>query len=261
MKKQLLSVLLCCIIALGLSAQEIQTSGNLTVRIESTRIIGDRLLVSGKMSVNKEVRLMNINVNAVVADGDSHTMRELWWGGKVASISAFDKTLQPDIPYSFDFAIATQNKNMNPVTAILVDIRDWTSGTNLKLTFKDIKVPMISASSTASQGVEIDKNIYLKWTKNEETAAGLKINFVVTNLSNKDMEMTFRSFDNAKIIDKEGSVYNGTLSFKDNVNFPAGTPISGFISIKEPVKMSDVIMIQFESRYFKYSIKDIPVAK
>ncbi|NDV95330.1 hypothetical protein D0T84_10410 [Dysgonomonas sp. 521] len=256
MKRNLLLVLFSTVLALGVMAQQEQTSGNLIIKVESTRVIGDQLLVSGKMFANKEFRIMNLKTSIVAADGDAHKLSGLWWGGKSTYLSSFDQTLQPDIPYSFDFAFATQNKDMNPVTAMLIDARDWTNKIDMKFNFKAINVPLNEDPNLTPGTMEIGKNIYLTWKKYEESATGLTINFVIENKSNKDQEMSFRSYSNARIIDKEGNIYEGTLTLRDRVEFPSGTPKAASVSIKEKIKMSEVKMVQFESGDFKYSVKD-----
>ena len=262
MKRTLLTVALILGLALCINAQQTQTSGHMTMKIESTRVIGNRLLVSGKISVDKLFRLMNLKVSLIDSDGDTHELKEMWWGGKnESSIMSFDRELQPDIPYSFDFSIDTQNKNMNPVTAMLVAARDWTNDINMKMQFKDIPVPITPDANLKPGVVEISKDVYLKWTKAEESATGLKINFVIENKSNKDQEMSIRSYSNAKIIDKEGNVYDASLTPNERVVFPSNTPIAGSISIKQALKMADVIMVQFESYHFKYSVRDITFSK
>ncbi|MBB4036094.1 hypothetical protein GGR21_001995 [Dysgonomonas hofstadii] len=262
MKKLLLTALLIVSFTLSLIAQQVQTSGGISVSLESTRVIGDRLLISGKMTADKVIRAMNLKLSVIDSDGDGHDLKVIWWGGKKeSSIISFDKELQPGIPYSFDFSIETQSKNMNPITAILLNIRDWTHSADIKMQFKDIPVP-VKADPNLKPGVmEIGKDIYLKWVKAEESASGLKINFVVENKANKDQEMSFRSYSNGKIIDKDGNIYEAALTLKDAVTFPSKTPIAGSISIKQPIKMADVIMVQFESGYFKYSVKDLTFAK
>lgn len=257
MKRILLAVLCSVVSVFGLSAQVVQTTGPLTISLESTRIIGDRMVVSGKMTVDREVRLRLMTANAITTEGDSHSPANMMFGGKEVSISTFDQIFQAGIPYSFDIYFETQNMNMDPVAALMIDIRDHGAGVGLKFSFPNVRVPMVPDQNLVPGTMEIGKDIYLRWTKFEESAAGLKIDFLVMNKSNKDQQMYFLSYNNAKIIDKDGNIHEGALTLSDWVTFPTGTPVAGSISIKEPVKMGDVVMVQFQTRNFKYSVKEL----
>lgn len=257
MKKFLLTTLCVVFSALGLSAQVSQTVGPLTVDLESTRVVGDRLLVSGKMIVDRQVRLRNLNSSVVTPDGDVLQRTNILFGGEDVSTSVFDKIFQAGIPYSFDLYFDTRNTPMNPLAALMVEIRDQDAGVNMEMRFSGVPVPMAPDPNLVPGTFELDKDIYLSWTNFHESPDGLKVDFVVVNRASKDQQLSFRTFDNARIIDSGGNIHPGALTLRDRVTFPAGIPVAGSISVEGPVRMSDVLMIQLQSAKIKYSIREI----
>ncbi|NDW09028.1 hypothetical protein [Dysgonomonas sp. 520] len=258
MKKLLLAVFISVALIFGASSQTQITVDPLTIKIESTRVIGDYLLVSGKLTTSSGVRLMGIEASAVTQDGDAQPCKALWWAGKSAYLSSWDNTLLPDIPYSFDLAIKTDNKNMNPITALIIKFFNHTTQQRMQIVMKNIAVPLKADPNLASASVmEIYKDVYLKWTKAEESATALKINFVVENKANKDQEVSFYSYNEATIIDNEGNAHKAPITLRNAVNFPTNTPIAGSITTKTPLKMSQVVMVQFSSGDYKYDVKKL----
>lgn len=263
MKHLLLTALFSVILLSGIMAQQSQSAGNLTITIESTRVIGDQLLVSGQVvAKQQETRMLGLRLDMTDGAGDKHDMKAIWWGGKkLTSMVSFDQKLQPGIPYSFDLAIETRGRSMASIKSLLIDTRDWGMKEDLKFHFTDIPIPIKKDPNLTPGIVEVSKDVYLKWTKFEESATDLKINFVIENKASMDQEINFRSFSNTRVIDKAGNVHEGTLSIRDWVNFPVKTPIAVTITIKGAVKMSDVKMLQFESMNFKYHLTDLAIPK
>lgn len=258
MKTFLLATLFCIVSVPGLSAQVAQTNGPLTVSLESTRIVGDRMIVSGKMTVDREVRLRTLKTSVISADGDTHSPTNLVFGGKGMSILIFDEVFQAGIPYSFDLYFETGNANMDPLSAFMIELRDHNAnGALLEFMFPNVRVPMAPDPNIVPGTIEIGKNIYLRWTGFEESTAGLKVNFVVENKANKDQTMSFYAYNNAKIIDRDGNIHEGPVTLRDRITFPAGIPVAGSLSIEQAVRMADVLMIQFKSSAINYSVREL----
>jgi len=234
--------------------------GPVNFRLESTRIIGDKLLISGKVEASEDLRLMLTKITAISPDGDTYESKNMWWGGKQITPMSFDNKLTSGINYNADIAIEIKGKVVNSLASLTIEAFNHTTQKKFKISLNGITVPSpINPNLTNADVVEIDKNIYLRWTKAEETATSLKINFIVENKGNKDVEMQFLSYNNAKITDNEGNSYEAVITLKDNVNFPVGTPVAGNFSMNKPIKINQISLLEFSSRYFNYKIRKIVI--
>lgn len=250
MKKLFMTLLLSVALVVGISAQQTQSDGTINISIESTRVIGNQILVSGKMSVNSETRFMNLTTNIVTPDGDQHMITKFWWAGEPTYLSSFDITMYPNIPYSFDAAFDSNNKDIKQLTALIFELFNHKAQKKVRISFPNVPVPSSTDPNLANGSIEIDKDVYLKWTKFEETPKGLKIHFVILNKAKKDKIIAFRSYVDGStvIIDKDGNQYkkcNQTL--KDRITFPVNVPVAGYFDTEEPLKMNYVNMLQFQT--------------
>lgn len=232
----------------------------LIINIESTRFIGDRLLVSGKIQTSEDIRVMNMAATLITPDGDIYESRSMWWGGQQLSPMSFDKNLTAGINYNFDQAFEIKGKPVNAIASLTFDSFNHTAQKKFKIAIKDLMVPVPANPNLNDPSVtEIFKNVYMRWTKAEETASGLKLNFVVENKNSKDLEIQFRAYNKAKIIDNEGNSYEADITLRDNMNFIADTPIAGNITLDKPVKVSEIALLEFSSRFFDYKIRKIVI--
>jgi hypothetical protein len=230
------------------------------LKIESTRIIGDKLLISGKIQSSEDLRLMGIKTSAITPDGDIYESKEMWWGGAVKSPMSLDVNMVADINYSVDYSFEVKSKTVTDVASLTFELFNHTAQQRFKISLKDIKVPSpVDANLADASVIEISKNVYLRWTKAEETAGSFKLSFIVENKDTKDQSIRFLSYSNAKFIDNDGTSYDADLSLKDNVNFPAGTPVAGSITVNKPLKLNQISLLEFSSQYFKYKVKKIVV--
>jgi len=230
----------------------------LSINIESTRTIGDRVLISGKLTANEDVRIRGLGATAITSDGSVYECVDLIWTGNWTTNMSFDNNFTADIPYSFDLIFDTKNKAVNSFISLTLNPFNHTAQKHFKIELKNIVIPVpVDPNLSNPSVIEIEKNVYLRWTKAEESASGLKLNFVVENKGSDDKEVRFLSYNNAKMIDKNGVSYDAELTLKDRVNFPVDIPVAGSISVDKPLKMDQIALLEFSSHNFKYKIKKI----
>lgn len=261
-KKLFIILLVAFMLPFVLKAQITQKDGPVTVNVESTKIIGNQYIIAGKLTVSKQLRLRNIEPKAIDSDGETLEAKNLWWTGKLTEIGIFDQNLEPEIPYSFILGIETKGKNLNSITAFNLKFQNHTEHTSVTIAFKGLPIPTKENPNLATaEMIEIENNVYLKWTKFEETKKSLKVHFVVQNQTNKEVAMRFTSYNNAKMFDNDGNQYEGTLSLKDEVKFQKDVPFAGFFEFNGEIKMNDLRLIKFKSNNFEYSVTKIEFPK
>lgn len=231
-----------------------------SIGIVSTRLIGDKLLVSGKMISSEEVRIDFRSVTAITPDGEIYKAGFYWWGGNPISISSFGTTLISDINYNFDWGFDIKSKAINSITSMTVEIYNYNLKKMVKIPLKNIAIPSPADENLGDPGTfEIFKNIYLRWTKATEAADGFRLDFVVENKGTNEQEIQFRPYNKATIIDKDGNSYQAELTLKDQVAFPVDVPVAGSIISDKPLKLNKISLLEFASRNYTYKIRKIVV--
>lgn len=231
----------------------------MAVTIESTRIIGDRLLISGKMNAPEDFRLMTIRASIVTADGTTYEARDMWWGEKPISPTGFDDNLVADINYAYGLTFDIKSKKVTEVVAFNIEAYNHTAKKKFNITEKNLAVPNPINMELAVPGVvEIYKDIYLRWTEAEESTTGFQLNFVIENKSGNDQRIQFVDYA-TKITDKNGTSYEATGTLRDRIDFPADIPVAGNIIVDKPLKLSDIVLVEFASKYFNYRVRGIVV--
>lgn len=230
------------------------------VLIESTRIIGDKLIISGKMNAPEDFRLMNVKSSIITPDGTSYELHTMWWGENVSSLVSFSETLIAGINYAFDMAFDIKSKKVTEITALNIDAFNHTAQQKFKIAMRNLIVPIPPDPELSNPTVtEIDKNVYLRWTGAEESADGLKLNYVIENKNDNDKKVQFKGISTiaTTIIDTNGTSHEAKASMECNQVFPAGIPVAGSITLNKPVKVSQIALLEFASRHFNYRIKGI----
>lgn len=239
-------------------AAQSEYTGPVSVKIESTRIIGGKLMISGKMQSSEDIRLMGSKASAITPDGDTYESKEMWWGGSPTSFMSLDKNMAADINYAFDLTFDVKSKAVTEITSLALEMFNHTAQKRFKITLKDLKVPVPVDPVLADPSVtELSKEVYMRWIKVEETANSFTLSFVTENKGSKDQEIQFYSYNKAKITDNEGNSCEADITLRNNVNFPAGTPVAGSITLNKPLKLSAISLIEFSSKYFNYRIRKV----
>lgn len=243
------------------SQQSSDPDAPLTIKIETTRIIGDQLLISGKMQLTQDARIMHIRATAITPDGDLYEGKSMYWGGdqsSTLSAPSFDEKLTSGIAYNFDLCFETQGKAITEIGSLTLNMFNHTSQKTFKIVLKNLSVPAPADPNLENpSAVEISKGIYLRWTKAVEAGNGLEISFVVENKGTKDQDIRFPFGKAAKIIDSDGNSYEADITLKDKINFPAGTPVAGKLTLDKPLKVSQIALFEFNSQHYKYKIRKI----
>lgn len=239
---------------------ETEVAAPISFKIESTRVIGNQLLISGKVHSFNDMRLMGNKITAISPDGETYESKMMWWGGVEASPMSFDKNLTAEINYAIDIAIEVKGKMLSTIGVLTLNAFDHSNQKYFKIQMKDIAIPMpVDPNLSSPSVIEIYKDVYLRWTKAEESANGLKISFVVENKASKDQELKFYSYNKAKITDNEGNSFEGDITLRDRITFPSETPIAGSITFDKPVKMNQIALLEFASSNFTYKIRKVVI--
>ncbi|GEM_PF-5481488 len=235
--------------------------GPLDFKIETTRVIGNQILISGKMKASEDFRMMLSNIVAITPDGDTYEVGDLWWGGEKTTRLAFDNKLAAGINYSIDIAIDVKGKPVREITSLTLTVFNHTAQKRFTIPIQNLVVPYPIDPNLANPSViEIDKDVYMRWTRAEETHESLTLYFVVENKGNKDVKIQFSAYTNKiNIIDTDGNAYEATTTLKDRIDFPAGTPVAGNITLDKPLKVSNIALLEFSSRYYTYKLRKIVV--
>lgn len=227
------------------------------VTIECTQIIGDKLLISGKMQAPEDFRLMTIRSSIITPDGTTYEAKEMWWGEKVVSPTGFDNQLVADINYAFALSFEIKSKKVTEIASFMIDAFNHTAQKKFKIAIKNLIVPNpIDKELSNPSVVEIYKGIYLRWTGVEESDNGFQLNFVVDNKSGKDQKIQFIDYA-TKITDNSGTTHEAKGTLKDRIDFPADIPVAGNITLDKPLKLKDIVLVEFASRNFNYRVREV----
>lgn len=262
--KKILFLAAFSLMALAAGAQpQTQTVGPLTVELQNTRVVGNRLIVTGKMAVTAQTRLRNIQSTAVTPEGDSHKLYGMVFAGQSTDVGIFDRTLEPNIPYSFDLWYDTNNQPINTLAALQLNVVEHNTPGQpwLRFSFPGVAVPMRVDPALKPGTFEIAKDVYMRWTRAEESAAGLVLGFVLENRSNREQSLIFISYDPFKFIDKDGNEHKGERSIADRPTLQPGVPMAGTITVRTPLKLADVLMMQFRTSNTSFAIRDFTMPK
>ena len=256
-------------------AQMEQTESSVTIKVESTKIIGNLYMVSGKISASKKLRLNNFEVKGTDGDGEEIKAEKFWMGSKHEySFAASTQEFEPDIPLSFRIGFDTKSKNLNSLSNVFFKYMNHTEFEDMErwrtITLKDLPVPTsVDPNLATAERYEIENNIYLRWTKTDNvhvdwqgkevkpsktSKQAFRIHFVVENMSGKEAEMTFRN-DNF-IIDNDGNQHKGSLSLR-NEKFQPDIPLSGTFVFEGNLKANDIRMLKFKSNHIDYSVRKL----
>lgn len=250
--------------AVGLEETTKSTSSNqadafvpVAIVVESTRIIGDKLMISGKMNAPEDFRLMNVKPTIITPDGISYEAKEIWWGENLTSPLSFDNRLVAGINYAFDMTFDIKSKKVTEIVSLTIDAFNHTAQKKFNVVFKNLVVPNPIDPELSNPGVvEIYKDIYLRWTGVEESTNGFQLNFVIENKSGKDQKIQFISYA-TKITDSSGNTHDAQGTLKDRIDFPADIPVAGNITLNKPLKLNQIVLVEFASRNFNYRVRNI----
>lgn len=232
----------------------------LTMRIQSTRIIGNKVMLSGQFVSDRLIQLKNLNpIKAITTNGtELITSLGTWAGEETYQLYAVQQELQPEIPVSFNIMFDSKGENVNSIKLLSVKLY---SPENTTFVFHDIQVPMQIDPDITPGSIEIYKDVYLKFKKQDDTAGHLKIYFIVENKSGRDRALFL---DKGNLIDASGNsfpnpdVFIGGEKQYSKVNISPDIPVAGYFDFTGNIPYNSVKLLQFSTRdYAKFSVKQI----
>lgn len=206
------------------------TIKGLTMSIESTRVIGNKVLLTGKFVSDREIQLKNLNpIKAITSNGTELTTSQGTWAGEdTYQLYAAQQLLQSDIPVSFNIMFDSKGEKINLIKMLSIKLYN---PENTTFVFNDIQIPMKTDPNLSSGSIEIYKDVYMTMKKQDDTAGHLKIYFVVENKSGRDRALFL---EKGNLIDASGNAYPnpeffiGGEKLYSNVMISPDTPVAGY---------------------------------
>jgi hypothetical protein len=232
----------------------------ITMNIQSTRIIGNKVMVSGQFVSDRVIRMKFLNpVKAMTSKGvELITSQGTWAGEDIWQLYAVDQELQPEIPVSFNIMFDNKDESVDILKIFSVKLY---SPENTTFIFHDIQIPMQADPDLTPGSIQIYKDVYMKFKKQDDTGGHLKIYFTVENKSGRERAVFLET---GNLIDASGNsypnpeVYIGGEKEYAKVNVSPDAPISGYFDFTGNISFSSVKLLQFETKdYAKFSVKQI----
>jgi len=237
------------------------TINGLTMTIESTRVIGDKVMLSGKFVSNSQMELRSLgDLTAITPSGTKLTTTDgIWAGVETGYLNQVYQKMQTDIPVSFDILFDSNGEKINEIKLFTVNL--YEPG-NTNYVFRNILIPSHIDSNISASCIEIYKNVYLKFTKQSDTEGHLKIYFSVENKSGKERPLFF---ENLSLVDDSGNAFNdcniyiyGKKQVANGQNMFPDIPISGCFDFTGNIPFSKVKLLNFSTHFYaNFAIKQI----
>lgn len=232
----------------------------ITMSIQSTRLIGNKVMISGQFVSDKVVQLKFLSlIKAMTSKGSELiTSQGTWAGEDTWQLYAVNQELQPEIPVSFNIMFDSKGESVDLLKIFSVKLN---SPENTSFIFHDVQIPMQVDPDVTPGSIQIYKDVYLKFKKQDDTGGHLKIYFTVENKSGRDRAMFL---DNGNLVDASGNsfpnpeVYIGGEKVYAKVNISPDVPVSGYFDFTGKIPFDTVKLLQFATKdYAKFSIKQI----
>jgi hypothetical protein len=237
------------------------SQNNLSMTVTSTRIIGNKIMVSGQLVTSRDmpIRFMHA-VTLISPSGNKYeTNYGSFAGIEQVYLSQIEQNMTADIPVSYDAIFNVQGEKMSIIKKFSLYM--FEPG-KTAFAFYDLAVPREIDPNLNESTVEIYKNIYLTFKKQEDKGGHLKIYFVVENKSGKKHELKL-NFPVPSVIDANGSKYDDCKVFiageeSELIEIEPDIPVSGIFDFTGNIPFNSVRVLKFSTRYMAdFSIKKI----
>lgn len=238
-----------------------ETINNLTMQIVSTRCIGDKTMISGFFSSNTTQNITSMNELTLISPtGAKYSTNHGAFAGKETYyLGQIAQTMEPDIPVSFDVLFDTKGEKMDLIKKFSVKMY---RPDNTQFNFYDIALPMQKNPLLDESTVEVYKDVYLTFRKQEKTEGSLKIHFIVEN---KSLTARQISIEQASIIDSNGMKHDRAkvLIGNEDLNYRVVTaepeiPMAGLFEFEGNIPFDAIRLLRFSTRqYANFAIRKI----
>jgi len=237
------------------------SQNGLTMTITSTRVIGNKIMISGQFvtSNNMEIRSMN-EVNLISKAGTQFKTDDGSFAGKETGyLSQISQSMEADIPVSYDALFDVNGEKIPTIKKFSVKMY---RPDNTSFAFYDIPVPMETDPNLNESTIEIYKNVYLTFKKQEDTGGHLKIYFLIENKSGKNRKIEIQD---VSLIDSNGSKADdckvfiaGEETAYKNVEAEPEVPLAGIFDFTGNIPFNTVKVLKFKTRWTAdFSVKKI----
>jgi len=230
----------------------------LSFKVESTRIIGDKLLISGKASVTKKTTARITFYPKGITSGGTLEAGRLDWAGEIKSLASgpsFD--LEEGIPVAWHIYLETNGQKVTEINQLKIFWKEDRQGTTVPTdtTIESLKIPSAPDTNLTPGSEEIDRGVYLRLTKAQSAKGILKIGFVLDNRSGKAYKLDMHSIG---IVDDQGNEVADPAFFAGNKNMAyespelaPDVPLAGRFEFKTNAKPAAVKLLRFAVKDFR----------
>ncbi len=238
-----------------------ETINNLTMQIVSTRCIGDKTMISGFFSSNSTQKIISMNELTLISPtGAKYGANQGAFAGKETGyLGQISQIMEPDIPVSFDVLFDTKAEKMNVIKKFSVKMY---RPDNTQFNFYDIALPMQKNLNLDESTIEIYKDVYLTFRKQEKSEGSLKIHFIVEN---KSLTARKISIEQASIIDSNGMKHEkaNVLIGSEDMNYRVvmaepEIPMAGMFDFEGNIPFEAIRLLRFSTRqYANFAVRKI----
>jgi hypothetical protein len=236
------------------------TVNDLTMYINDSRKIGDQIMLSGKIESSRPMKIRSFNQIKVTTENGTalHTDKGSVAGQETNYLSQTNLELTPGVSIPFDFLLDGQGENVGKIQAISFEMYE-PAKTSFK--FFDIPIPMTINAKLKPGCIEIRKNIYLTFLKQEAVEGKLRIHFMLENKSGKNQDVyptRFALTDKAGTCFKDFDVYIGGNKQYSRFQLATDMRTNGYVDFTGNIPFENIQMLQFsELQYANFTLGKI----
>lgn len=238
-----------------------ETINNLTMQIVSTRCIGDKTMISGFFNSNTTQKISSMNELTLISPTGAKysAIQGSFAGNETGYLGQISQTMEPDIPISFDVLFDTNAEKMDVIKKFSVKMY---RPDNTQFNFYDIALPLQKNTNLDESTIEIYKDVYLTFRKQEKNESSLKIHFIVEN---KSLTARQISIEQASIIDSNGVKHDKSkvLLANEDMNYRVvfaepEIPLAGVFEFEGNIPFEAIRLLRFSTRqYANFAVRKI----
>lgn len=257
------------------SSNTISSSFNTTIcdngiclEVTQAKIIGQRLLIKGKLMSNRGNCTLLYQVHAlkmIADDGDEYKLKESCLGGKPSGFNV-EYSLVNNLPVKVNFTFEFQKDKIDIIQYFDINgsINPWSNKSPFSLKIEKLPIPYnVDPQYETNRELEIIDGVYIKLQSWEPLYNSLKINLEMNNSNNDSKEITFYT-DESRAFDKEGnelkigylSIGSATSDYRTENTIEARGKIKGSIEIKGLTNINNLQLLEIASPNNIHRFKD-----
>jgi hypothetical protein len=236
------------------------TVNDLTMYINDSRVIGDRIMLSGRFESSRPMNIRSMNeIKAITANGtELRTNRGTFAGEETNYLGQVNRAMEPGIPVPFDMVFEAQGEKTDQIQICSLQMYE---PDKTKFKFFSIPLPMKVDMNLKPGVLETQKNVYMTFRKQETVEGKLRIHFSAENKSGKMKvfyPINFTVTDMNGLQTKQKDVFIGGNKQYSGFQLPPDIQVSGYVDFETAVPFDSIQLLQFaELQGAKFSVKKI----